>query len=107
MEIKQYEIVLVNLDPTIGSEIKKIRPCAVVSPNELNKYLQTVVIAPLTSSSKNYPTRVEIKQEKTKGWLVIDQIRTIDRARIVKKLGLLSANEIAQTKAVIKETFVD
>lgn len=73
MEVKQYEIVLVNLDTTIGSEMKKTRPCIVISPNERNKYLQTIVIAPLTSSSKPYPSRVEIKQEKTKG---MDSLRS-------------------------------
>lgn len=73
MEIKQYEIVLVNLDPTLGSEIKKTRPCAVISPDEMNKYLQTIVIAPLTSSSKPYPTRVGISHAKMEGWIVLDQ----------------------------------
>lgn len=107
MEIKQYEIILVNLDPTIGSEMKKTRPCIVISPNEMNKYLQTIVIAPLTSSSKPYPTRVEIKQVKTKGWIVLDQIRTIDRIRIVKKLGNLTATEIESVKAVIMEIYVE
>lgn len=107
MEIKQYELVLVNLDPTIGSEMKKTRPCAVISPNEMNKYLQTIVVAPLTSSSKPYPTRVEIKQVKTKGWLVLDQIRTVDRTRIVKKLGNLTTSEIEAVKAVIMETYVE
>ena len=86
MELKQYQIVLVNLDPTIGSEMKKNRPCVIISPNEMNKYLQTIVIAPMTSSSKPYPTRVEIKYNKTKGWIVLDQIRTVDRQRIVKIL---------------------
>ncbi|HMU99276.1 MAG TPA: type II toxin-antitoxin system PemK/MazF family toxin [Chitinophagales bacterium] len=107
MEIKQYEIVLVNLDPTIGSEIKKTRPCAVISPNEMNKYLQTIVVAPLTSSSKPYPTRVEIKQAKTKGWIVLDQIRTVDRKRIFKKLGTLTKIEIEAVKNVIMETYVE
>ncbi len=107
MEISQYDIVLVNLDPTVGSEMKKTRPCVVISPNEMNKYLQTIVMAPLTSSSKPYPTRIEIKQEKTKGWIVLDQIRTVDRIRIVKKLGKLTTKEIEKTKAIIKETFVD
>lgn len=107
MELKQYHIVLVNLDPTIGSEIRKTRPCVIISPDEMNKYLQTIVIAPMTSSSKPYPTRVEIKHNKTKGWIVIDQVRTIDRQRIVKVLGALAEKEIKQTKAVIKETFVD
>jgi mRNA interferase MazF len=107
MEIRQYDIVLVNLDPTIGSEMKKIRPCVVISPNEMNKYLQSIVIAPLTSSSKPYPTRVEIKQEKSKGWIVLDQVRTIDRTRIIRKLDILSDKIIERIKAVIRETYVD
>lgn len=107
MELKQYQIVLVNLDPTLGSEIKKTRPCVIVSPDEMNKYLQTVVVAPMTSSSKSYPTRIEVNHNKIKGWVVIDQIRTIDRQRIIKVLGALVENEIKKTKAVIKETFVD
>ena len=73
----------------------------------MNKYLQTIVVAPLTSSSKPYPTRVEIKQVKTKGWIVLDQIRTVDRTRIVKKLGCLSHHEIEATKKVIMETYVE
>ena len=107
MEIKQYEIVLVNLDPTIGSEIKKTRPCTVISPNEMNKYLQTIVVAPLTSRSKPYPTRVEINHVKTKGWIALDQIGTVDRIRIVKKLDKLTTSEIESVKAVIMETYVE
>jgi mRNA interferase MazF len=107
MEIGQYDILLVNLDPTVGSEIKKTRSCVVLSPNEMNKYLQTIVIAPLTSTSKPYPTRVEIKQEKSKGWMVLDQVRSIDRVRVIRKLGGLTATEIQKTKSVIRETYVD
>ncbi len=107
MEIKQYQITLVNLDPTIGSEMKKTRPCVVISPDEMNKYLQTIVIAPVTSTSKPYPTRIEIKHSKAKGWIVLDQIRTIDRQRIIKITGLLTEKEIGKIKAVLKEIFVD
>ena len=107
MEINQYQIVLVNLDPTIGREIKKTRPCAIISPNEMNKYLQTVVIAPMTSQSKNYPTRVEVKHDNKRGWIVLDQIRTIDKQRIVKILDNLSQKEISKVKMIIQETFVD
>lgn len=107
MKITQYEIVLVNLDPTIGSEIKKTRPCVVISPDEMNKYLQTIVIAPLTSTSRPYPTRVEITQTTIKGWIVLDQIRTIDRGRMIKKLGKLTTKEIESVKAVILETYVE
>ncbi len=107
MELNQYQIVLVNLDPTIGSEMKKTRPCVIISPNEMNKYLQTIVVAPMTSTSKPYPTRVEIKHQKKKGWIVLDQIRTIDRNRIIKVAGILLSKEIDQVKSVIKEIFVD
>ncbi len=107
MELKQYQIVLVNLDPTVGSEVKKTRPCVIFSPNEMNKHLQTIIIAPITSSSKNYPTRVEIKGNQTKGWVMIDQIRTIDRRRISKIFGELSDKEIKNVKNVIKETFIE
>lgn len=105
--MNQYEVVLVNLDPTIGSEIKKTRPCVVISPNEMNKYLNTIVIAPMTSSSKSYPTRIEVNSNNRKGWVVIDQIRTIDKERITKKIGKLNHSEILKIKNVIKETFVD
>lgn len=107
MEIKQYNIVLVNLDPTIGSEIKKTRPCIVISPDEMNKYLDTVVIAPMTSQSKTYPTRVKVEHNNKTGWVVIDQIRTIDKQRIVKMLDNLTNNEISIVKQSIKETYVD
>lgn len=106
-QVNQYEIVLVNLDPTVGSEMKKTRPCVVLSPNEMNKYLQTIVVAPMTSSSKPYPTRVEVKHKTNKGWIAIDQIRTIDRLRIVKRYEALTEKEISKVKEVIQETFVD
>ncbi len=107
MDIRQYEIVLVNLDPTIGSEMKKTRPCVVISPNEMNKFLETIVIAPMTSSSRKYPTRVEINHDKKKGWIVLDQIRTVDRQRIVKSLGSLNNKEISKVKSTLRETYVD
>lgn len=107
MEIRQYQIILVNLDPTVGSEIRKTRPCVVISPDEMNNHLRTVVIAPMTTSSKKYPTRVEIKHDNKIGWIVLDQIRTIDKQRILKDLGKLSRSEIKEVKAILKETFVD
>lgn len=107
MELNQYQIVLVNLDPTIGSEMKKTRPCVVISPDEMNKYLQTIVVAPMTSNSKPYPTRVEVKHNKTKGWVVLDQIRTIDRKRIVKSFDSLTDKEINKVKTIIHETYVE
>jgi mRNA interferase MazF len=107
MEINQYDIILVNLDPTVGSEIRKTRPCLVISPDEMNKHLNTIVVAPMTSQSKPYPTRIEVKLGKTKGWIVIDQIRTIDKLRVVKILGKLAGEEILKVKSLIRETFVD
>lgn len=107
MEVKQYQIVLVNLDPTLGSEIKKSRPCVIISPNEINDNLQTVVIAPMTSTSRKYPTRIKVKHNSKEGWIVIDQIRTIDKIRIVKKFGSISEKEILECKRVIRETFID
>jgi len=107
MELKQYQIVLVNLDPTVGSEIKKTRPCVIVSPDEMNKYLRTIIVAPMNTTSRRYPTRIEVKRKNKTGWIVIDQIRTIDKQRVVKILDSLSNKEIIETKSIIKETFVD
>ncbi len=107
MELEQYHIVLVNLDPTIGGEIKKTRPCVIISPNEINKFLRTIIVAPMTTTSRKYPTRIAVKHDKKNGWIVVDQIRTIDKRRIVRVLGRLSTSEIKELKSVIKETFVD
>ena len=107
MELKQYSIVLVNLDPTIVSEIKKTRPCVIISPNEINKFLKTIVVAPMTTNLKKYPTRIEVKHNDKKGMIAIDQIRTIDKSRILKKFDRLSKSEIQKCKDIIRETFVD
>lgn len=107
MDLKQYQIVLVNLDPTIGGEIKKTRPCVIISPDEMNKYLRTIIVAPMTTTSKKYPTRIEVKHDRKIGWIVVDQIRTIDKQRIIKIIGRLSQPEIKELRSVIKETFVD
>jgi mRNA interferase MazF len=107
MELKQYSIVLVNLDPTIGSEIKKTRPCVIISPNEMNKYLSTIVLAPMTTNLKKYPTRVLVKHNGKKGMIAIDQIRTVDKTRIIRVFENLTTSEIEKCKDVIKETFVD
>jgi len=107
MELEQYSIVLVNLDPTIGSEITKTRPCVIISPNEINKFLRTIVVAPMTTNLKNYPTRIKVKHNGKKGMIAIDQIRTIDKSRILKKFDQLSKSEIQKCKDIIRETFVD
>jgi mRNA interferase MazF len=107
MELEQYSIILVNLDPTIGSEIKKTRPCVVLSPNEINKFLSTIVVAPMTTNLKNYPTRIEVKHNGKKGMIAIDQIWTIDKSRILKTFDRLSKSEIQKCKDILRETFVD
>jgi len=107
MNILQYNIYLVNLDPTIGSEIKKTRPCVVISPNEMNNNIQTIIIAPMTTKSHNYPTRVNLTFSGKKGWIVLDQIRTIDKGRIIKEIGKLSSSTIREVKETIMEMLVD
>ncbi|WP_445735532.1 type II toxin-antitoxin system PemK/MazF family toxin [Mariniflexile sp.] len=107
MELKQYTIVLVNLDPTIGSEIKKTRPCVIISPNEMNKFLNTIVVAPIATNLQKYPTRIEVVHNNKKGMVAIDQIRTIDKTRIIKKFDRLAKSEIQKCKDIIRETFVD
>lgn len=107
MNLSQYDIFLVNLDPVIGSEIRKTRPCVVISPNEMNDNIRTVIIAPMTTKSHRYPTRVPLSFSGKKGWIVLDQIRTIDKSRIIKPLGKLSPAVIREIKEVIKEMFVD
>ncbi len=96
----RFDIFLVNLDPTIGSEIKKSRPCVIVSPNEVNKFLNTVIIAPMTTVRRGYPTRIVCKFKGKTGEIALDQIRTIDKKRLVAKLGTLNEelqNEILST----------
>ena len=107
MEVGQYDIVIVNLDPTVGSEIRKTRPCVVISPDEMNRHLNTIVIVPVTSQSKNYPTRLKIILEKETNWMIVDQIRTIDKTRIIRNIAKLSVMEIQDLKRMIRETYVD
>jgi mRNA interferase MazF len=107
MEITQYQIVLVNLDPTVGREIKKTRPCVVISPNEMNHYLGTIVVAPMTTSEKPYPTRIALVHNGKKGMISLDQIRSVDKSRVLKPLGFLASLEVETLKKLIKETFVD
>jgi mRNA interferase MazF len=106
MTCTQYDIFLVNLDPTVGSEIRKTRPCVLLSPNELNGNLNTVIIAPITSNSKPYPTLLKTKSVKPYGWIVLHQIRTIDKSRIIKKIGQLTSDEISACKCILEELLV-
>lgn len=107
MVINQYDVLLINLDPTIGHEIKKVRPCLVISPNEMNESIQTVIIAPMTTKSHKYPTRIQVDFENKEGWIVIDQIRTVDRKRLIKRLGKIKKKEIEEVKNALKEMLVD
>jgi len=102
----QYSIIIAKLDPTIGSEIKKTRPCVVISPPELNNHLNTVVVAPLTTSPKAYPTRVPVVFQNKKVFIAVDQIRTLDKKRILEILPPISTQTIKKLKSVIQETFV-
>jgi len=107
MVINQYEVFLINLDPTVGHEIKKSRPCLIISPNELNHNISTTIIAPMTTKSHNYPTRIQVEFNGKKGWIVLDQIRTVDHKRLIKKLGAINNLTIGQVKNTIKEMLVD
>lgn len=92
MEVTRFDVWLISLDPTVGSEIRKTRPCVVISPDEMNRHIRTVIIAPLTTSDRPYPTRVPCAFEDVSGQIVLDQIRTVDKRRLVKCLGTLSAD---------------
>lgn len=107
MEIRQYEVYLINLDPTIGHEIQKTRPCVIISPDEMNRNIQTVIIAPMTTKSHDYPSRLKVRFQGKNGWVVLDQIRTVDKNRLVKRLGTMKDNEINEIKSLIKEMLVD
>ena len=106
MEINQYQVVIARLDPTVGSELKKTRPCVAISPNELNRVLRTVVIAPFTSNLNDYPTRIKVIFQGRESRIAIDQIRTVDKQRILSVAGNLSYGEVRNIKSVIHRTFV-
>ena len=107
MEINQYEVYWIDLEPTKGSELQKVRPCVVISPNEMNHNINTVIIAPLTSTSKKYPSRVEVSFEGRLSWIVLDQIRCVDKSRLEKKMGILEEKYITEVKNIIREMLVD
>ncbi|MEX0719637.1 MAG: type II toxin-antitoxin system PemK/MazF family toxin [Balneolaceae bacterium] len=103
--IQRFDIYLIALDPTKGSEIKKSRPCLIISPNEMNRHIQTVIIAPMTSVIRKYPTRVTTKFQRKQGQIVLDQIRTIDKQRLIKKLGKLNSSVEEKILNVLQEMF--
>lgn len=106
-QIEQYAVYLVDFGSTLGHEIRKTRPAVVISPNEMNKYLATIIIAPLTRTAKPYPTRVKAIFSNQTSWAALDQIRTVDKARLIKKLGKVSYKTVREIKATIKEMLVD
>jgi mRNA interferase MazF len=103
--VSRFDVFLVNLDPTVGSEIRKSRPCVVVSPDEMNRHVRTVVVAPLTTSSRPYPSRVPVSFAGKDGQVVIDQLRTVDKVRLAARLGALDAHEAAGVLEVLREFF--
>lgn len=107
MVINQYEVYLVDLDPTKGHEIQKTRPCLIISPDEMNHAIGTVIIAPMTTKSHKYPTRIELEFDGKKGWIVLDQIRTVDKSRLVKRAGKIQKKEIVKVKEALKEMLID
>lgn len=107
MVVKRFEVYLINLDPTIGSEIQKTRPCLIISPDEMNLYIATVIVAPMTTKGRDYPSRVNCQFEGKAGQIVLDQIRTVDKVRLVKKLGKINVTTQNQVLAVLKEMFAE
>lgn len=105
MAVNRFEVYLVNLDPTVGSEIQKTRPCLVVSPDEMNHHIRTAIIAPMTSKGKPCPTRVACRFKGKKGQVVLDQIRTVDQSRLIKKLGRLDDPTAEEVLDVLREMF--
>ena len=103
--VKRFDVFLVNLDPTVDSEIRKTRPCLIISPDEMNRHIRTVIISPMTSKGRRYPTRVSLTFQRKKGQVVVDQIRTIDKTRLVKKLGSISPYKRKAVLSVLGEMF--
>jgi mRNA interferase MazF len=107
MVVNRFEVYLVNLDPTIGNEIQKTRPCLVISPDEMNQHMTTVIVAPMTTSKRDYPTRIRCRFQQKTGQIVLDQIRTVDKARLVKRLGQITPNEQRSVLAILAEMFAE
>jgi len=106
MDVGRYDVFLVQLDPTVGHEIRKTRPCAVVSPDEMNRHIGTVIVAPMTTKGRDYPTRVPCTFQGREGQVVLDQIRTVDRARLVRRLGRLSSPTGVRIGETLVEMFI-
>jgi len=107
MVVKRFEVYLVNLDPTVGGEIKKTRPCLVISPDEMNRHISTVIVAPMTTKGQTYPTRISCRFQSKNGQIILDQIRTVDKVRLVKLLGRISPLTQKDVLAVLAEMFAE
>jgi len=105
MEINRFDVILINLDPTIGHEIKKTGSCLVISPNEMNHHISNVIVAPMTAKGKNYPTRIGCTFHGKNGQIIFDQIRTVDKKRVVRKLGTISRKTQEKTARLLQELF--
>lgn len=105
MVSKRFEVYLVNLDPTVGSEMRKARPCLIISPDEMNRYIATVIVAPMTTKGRDYPTRVQCTFKGKDGQVVLDQIRTIDKSRLVQKLGRIDKQTQEEVLTILAEIF--
>ena len=107
MAVKQYDVYWVNLDPTIGSEIQKTRPGVIITPDEMNDNINTIIIAPLTTKSHNYPTRLKTNIDGKNCWIVLDQIRAIDKCRLKDKIGELNKKDVSKLKKIINEMLIE
>ena len=105
MVVNRFDVYLINLDPAVGSEIQKTRPCLIISPDEMNRHIRTIIVAPMTTAGKDYPTRISCKFKKKKGQIVLDQIRTIDKTRLIKKLGSINPETRLEVVSVLQRLF--
>lgn len=105
MVVKRFDVYLISLDPTIGSEIQKTRPCLVTSPDEMNRFIRTVIVAPMTSQGTSYPTRVACRFQGKQGQIALDQIRTVDKTRLVRRLGRIDKQTQTEVLSVLSEMF--
>jgi len=105
MVVKRFDVYLINLDPTVGSEIQKIRPCLIISPDEMNRHIRTVIVAPMTSAEKDYPTRVFCTFRKKQAQIVLDQIRTLDKSRLIKRLGTIDSRAQLEVISTLQRMF--
>lgn len=103
--VSRFDVFLVNLDPTLGHEIKNTRPCLIISPDEMNKHIETIIIAPMTTKGRSYPSRVPVSFQGKKGQIVLDQIRTIDKTRLTRKLGRIDKRTAPKVLDVLQEMF--